>query len=195
MKHNKIIILGTSSVGKTSMIKHWVKGKFPERTSPTIGSAYSEVTYDFHGKQHKIQLWDTAGEENYKSMIPIYARGASAAIIVFSLDKKQSFEDVEEWMKLLDIIPNVQIWIVGNKSDIEHKEVDSAEAGAFAESHFASYCETSALTGDGLDEMFQAVIIKVLEAKELLEANKTTETTPAIKEVKELREEPSGGCC
>ena len=169
MKNNKIIILGSSCVGKTSMINYWIKGIFHEKLSPTIGSAYNEVNYEYEGQSHKIQIWDTAGEEKYRSMAPIYARNASAAIVVFSVDKIQSLKELPQWISCLEIIPNAKVYVVGNKKDREDsREVTPEQGQEFAKKYNAPYFETSAMTGEGIEPLFSSVITKMLEEKRML---------------------------
>lgn len=189
---NKIVMLGDSGVGKTALVSQWVHGKYQDGQRPTIGAAYSKAKYIFNGEEHKIQVWDTAGEERYRSMAPIYAQGAFGALIVFDLTNRHSLEHIREWMKCLEGNGDIPIVIAGNKCDLEDgREVDMDEAMAQMEELGLEYYETSAKTGKSVDEAFQSLIQKALKMRDTIGTSSVSlEVTPRFENPTD-----NGGCC
>lgn len=162
-ERNKIIMLGDSGVGKTALVTRWVKGQYKSDQRPTIGAAYSQTTFQKDGETHKIQVWDTAGEEKYRSMTPIYSQGAFGALIVFDVTNRESLDHIKEWVNCLDMSGGIPIVVVGNKSDLEDKrQVDMDEALARVTKMGYGYFETSAVNGNGVEEAFSELIQKAL---------------------------------
>ena len=146
---NKIVLLGDSGVGKTSLVRRWLTNSYNENQSPTIGAAFIKTTFTFRGQENEVQVWDTAGEERFRSMAPIYAQGAFAAIFVYDRTRKDSLNNIKDWLEQIDAdekhIPYI---LCGNKSDILNEcEVDLEEGIAFAESIGAHHFATSAVSG------------------------------------------------
>ena len=163
---NKIIMLGDSGVGKTALVTRWIKGQYKNDQRPTIGAAYSQASFEKDGEVHKIQVWDTAGEEKYRSMAPIYSQGAFGALIVFDLTNRESLEHIREWVNCLDTTGGIPIVVCGNKSDLEdERKVDMDEALAVVGKMGYCYFETSACTGNGVDEAFSELIQKALSER------------------------------
>jgi len=183
-------MLGDSGVGKTSIVTRWTKDTFKQGTSATIGAAFVETTVEKNGQHHVIQIWDTAGEEKYKSMAPIYARSAVAALIVFDITHESSFLNVEEWISCLDLLNDVKVIIIGNKCDMEaQREVSYDKALALASKLGRQYVETSAFAGTGVKEAFQMIIDQILENRTSLDV-KTQRVGLATPPP-----EPSKDCC
>ncbi|GMR36543.1 hypothetical protein PMAYCL1PPCAC_06738, partial [Pristionchus mayeri] len=140
----KVVLLGNSGVGKTSILE----GRDPEGIPPpaTIGSSFR--TYDMEKEGITLQVWDTAGQERFRCMVPMYMRNADAAIIVFDLTSRQSFEDVIKWENELIrscSSSHPSITLIGNKADLSHKRVVArGEAVTRANQMRATYHEISA---------------------------------------------------
>jgi small GTP-binding protein len=157
----KIVLLGDHGVGKTSLVSRWVKSTFRGDQPATIGAAFSQREVMLRGQPNKVQIWDTAGEERYHSMAPVYSQGA---VIVFDVSRRDSFNALPEWTKCLSQCdPRVAIVITGNKSDVEQRDVTFEEGESFAKHHGYVYFETSAKTGAGVDEAFGLVAEKALK--------------------------------
>lgn len=164
----KLVLLGDSGVGKTSIVSQYVSGKCSDSVKPTIGAAFVTKEINMEGKQIELLIWDTAGQEVYRGLAPMYYRSALIAIIVYDVTRAQSFDAVNYWIKELktNVDGNIVILVCGNKTDLEESRVveyDSALANA--ETNGALYAETSASTGTGVERMFQMAVSKLISSK------------------------------
>ncbi|KAI8077355.1 ras-related protein rab-21-like protein [Gilbertella persicaria] len=117
----KVVILGRTGVGKTSVALRYVKNTFSPNGSSTIGAAFMAKKLTVDDCSVRLQIWDTAGQERFRSMAPMYYRGASAAILVYDITSEESFTELMSWMEELkkNMSENLLIHIVGNKIDLE----------------------------------------------------------------------------
>jgi small GTP-binding protein len=156
----KVVIVGDTRVGKTSLLSRLVTGKFQMEVAPTIGAAIQSQTIATTKGIATLQIWDTAGQEKYRALAPMYYRNAQAVILVFDVTNANSFRRLSEWIAELEAKPGpVRLFLVGNKCDLsEYRAVDDRTARAWADEHgAAAYTETSALSGNGVTELFQKV--------------------------------------
>ena len=129
----KIVLLGDTAVGKTSLCARLVNGTFDSFSEPTIGAAFLTKTVQTGDITHRLEIWDTAGQERYKALAPMYYRGATAALIVYDVTNEDSFQGAKSWIEELrgQGKPNVVIILVGNKYDLledsNKREVDVAD--------------------------------------------------------------------
>lgn len=154
----KLVMLGDSGVGKTSIARRWVYDSFNEAEGPTIGAAYLQKTVEIDNKLYKVQLWDTAGEEKYRSMAPIYAKGANGALIVFDLTSQQSYDEAQHW---LGICPaSTPLILVGNKADLSDLRCVSHEKGHLKASELGieNFFEVSAVTGEFINDVYDTLV-------------------------------------
>lgn len=160
----KICLFGDSGVGKTAFIKRWLHLNYPpEAQSPTLGAGCFESDIYIEGKQVHIQVWDTAGEEKYRSMVPIYIRGASGILLLFSLTDKNTFLNVSEWISAADTDTKPIILLIGNKNDlVDNREVTYQQALDFATQRGLDYMETSAQTGYNVDNSFITLVSSMM---------------------------------
>jgi small GTP-binding protein len=188
----KVVLLGESGSGKTSIITRYTEGIFTGGLEPTVGGLSSAVKFDFEGHIFDLVLWDTAGQEKYRGLTPMYYRSAMAAIIVFDLTNHESFEQVPAWISELQAnVGSIVIAICGNKSDCgESRVIDQENARALAESARTLYCETSAKTGKGIEYLFQTVVMRLLEGNPEL-IGPVCPSLPIIKP----RDQSDGQCC
>lgn len=151
----KVVFLGESSVGKTSIITCFSPDGFTPNQTPTVGACFSVKNVDVDGEIVKLKVWDTAGQERFRALTPMYYRDAQVAILVFALDSYDSFDKLKGWVDDLERDTRIrpEIIIVGNKSDLKRK-VEQSEAEGFAGSVGATYWECSAKTKDGVEDMF-----------------------------------------
>lgn len=149
----KVVLVGSSGVGKTSIVHQLLQGSQPVETTPTIGVEFKMYAYS----DVKLQLWDTAGQERFRSVSKAYFRNAVGALICYDITNRQSFEDLQGWISDINelAVANAYIVLVGNKSDLEDKRVVSeSEAEEFATRNKLTRIETSAKNGDGIQEAF-----------------------------------------
>lgn len=164
---NKIVMLGSASVGKTALVMRWTQAKFEAGTQPTIGASYVQRPAMYRDTEQMIQLWDTAGEERYRSMAPIYASGACGAVIVVDLTRPETLEDVPSWIECLDRPGKVPFILVGNKCDlIEERKIDLNKVMDVANKYGVEYFDTSASTGEGVDNAFACIIQKAFDERD-----------------------------
>jgi Ras-related protein Rab-21 len=157
---HKVVILGDSQVGKTSILTRQILGYHPMVQNPTIGCHCSEVHILLDGREVMLQLWDTAGQEIYRSLVPIYLRGARAAILVYDVTTPTSFVALSHWHRVLsEVVPHsINLYIVANKIDLEPQiSVDNELGKQFAATNQAPFFKVSALTGQGVDVLFEAI--------------------------------------
>ena len=165
----KIILIGDTSVGKTNILSRYINDTFSETSKSTVGVELATKVEHYNNKKIKIQIWDTAGQERYKSITTSYYKGAKGAFIVYDITKKESFKNVDKWIKDLKEFgdEDVTILIIGNKCDLEdEREVSIEEVKKKAELFDIGYCETSALKAKNIDYAFQTLIKLVAEKME-----------------------------
>uniref|UniRef100_A0A3Q1BYC5 small monomeric GTPase n=1 Tax=Amphiprion ocellaris TaxID=80972 RepID=A0A3Q1BYC5_AMPOC len=150
----KLVLLGESAVGKSSLVLRFVKGQFHEYQESTIGAAFLTQTVCLDDTTVKFEIWDTAGQERYHSLAPMYYRGAQAAIVVYDITNTSCDHN---WVKELQrqASPNIVIALAGNKADLANKRaVDFQEAQTYADDNSLLFMETSAKTAMNVNEIF-----------------------------------------
>ena len=165
--HAKVVILGESSVGKTSVVMRGTRNEFYELQEPTIGAAFFTTSRVVHGTQVRLELWDTAGQERYRSLAPMYYRGASVAIVMYDITQPESLVRAREWVAELGVnFPDksCRLVLVGNKADMgEMSERMTDMAEEVVRHHTAHGSDpihhmlVSAKTGEGVEELFAHV--------------------------------------
>lgn len=154
----KVVLLGESGVGKTSIITRFMEQTFEHNLPSTIGANYSATILNIDGKQAKFTIWDTAGQERYRALTKLFYKDASAAILVYDITNQKSFKEIRDyWSKQIkDNSPQDIITVIAaNKSDLyEEEQVDEADSRKFAEEIGALYKRTSALNSEGIESLF-----------------------------------------
>ena len=190
----KVCVVGNSHVGKTSIIFREVNNDF-ESTTNTVLATYRTKNYFCSGKEIQLNIWDTAGQEQYRSMAPIYYQNSHAIIIVFSFDDQNSFNDIEKWHK--NIIETVgletgaKLYICGNKIDLEW-QVSGEMVKSKAQELSIPYFETSAKSGSGISEMFQKIAQDLAQVNN---PNSVSDNGINITSPQKTTEENKKGCC
>ncbi|XP_069576498.1 RAB5A, member RAS oncogene family, b [Brachyistius frenatus] len=160
----KLVLLGESAVGKSSLVLRFVKGQFHEFQESTIGAAFLTQTVCLDDTTVKFEIWDTAGQERYHSLAPMYYRGAQAAIVVYDITNEESFVRAKNWVKELQrqASPNIVIALAGNKADLANKRaLDFQDAQSYADDNSLLFMETSAKTSMNVNEIFMAIAKKL----------------------------------
>jgi Ras-related protein Rab-5C len=153
----KVVMLGDTSVGKTSIINQGMKDDFQDTQLATIGSTYSEKTVvTSKGDFVTLELWDTGGQERFRCLVPLYYRDATAALVVFGVDHRASFERSKSWVnELKQERQGCFVMLVGNKIDSpKGRAVSVEEAREYALTEGLQYLEASALSGAGIQSLF-----------------------------------------
>ena len=162
----KIILVGDTSVGKTNIISKYLKNLFQEDFSATIGVEFSHKQFLIDNHKIKAQIWDTAGQERYKAITKAYYKGPKGAFIVYDITRKETFDDIDKWRNELISSCNqeVTIMLIGNKCDLEDQRQISKEQGEEKAKSFGfSFLETSALSGENLENGFESLIKEIYQ--------------------------------
>ena len=176
----KVVLLGDSGVGKTSIVARYTTGIVQPSVKPTVGAAFvtKELTVD--GQEFELLIWDTAGQEVYRGLAPMYYRSAGIAIIVYDVIRPQTYQSVSYWIKELkaNVDKNTVLVVCANKIDREEQHVpDSETAQSYASENGALFIETSAVSGIGVDRLFQMAVqqyMKVCPTQNPLPVNPQT---------------------
>ena len=202
----KIIIIGNCGVGKSSLVNQGVLEKFSSNYQTTLGFDFFSMFVKIEDKIIRLQIWDTCGQEKYRSLIKNFYRNTSMALMVYSIDDKDSFKDIDLWIKELKICsnPDSQMILIGNKSDLENRQVTTEMGKKFAENYdFADFIETSAKTGFNAKKVFiESAKILYNDYKNYKKRGKSNDSFSSyIKSdssslrSKDLDEATSFGCC
>ena len=207
---NKIVLLGDSGVGKTCLISRFISGQFDANVNSTNGASYASKKVEFPelGKSLVLDIWDTAGQEKYKSLTKFFYKDAAMVVLVYDITRRESFDNLKNfWYKEIkehgekDIV----LGIAGNKSDLYDDEaVPEKEAREFADSIGAIFTLTSAQNNSGVNKLFENIGKKFLdpnfqekveEVKNIREAQQSVsldrnKVKPETKEEKKKK-----GCC
>ena len=161
----KIIVVGDSGVGKSCLTLRGTKNNFEESYSPTVGFEFFTFNIRVNDRNIKLQIWDTCGQEAYRSLITSFYRNSSLAILVYSIDNQNSYSNIESWLNEIksQANPEIKIFLIGNKIDLkDQRQIDAEDAKQFSKDHaFNYFIETSAKNG------FNAQAVFVRAAKEL----------------------------
>ena len=160
----KIILIGDSTTGKTNILSKYLNDKFDRNTKATIGMELGNKSFKINDDNINCQIWDTAGQERYRSMTKAYYQGALGAFIVYDITRRNTFENVENWLSDLKKCADnkVSIILLGNKNDLEEeREVKTEEGELFAKDNNIAFLETSALNGKNIEIAFKTLVDEV----------------------------------
>jgi Ras-related protein Rab-5C len=172
MKSYRVVFLGKVSVGKTSIVLRLIKNKFEEFISSTIGATFHTYQPQKYNGNVKLEIWDTAGQERYKSLAPIYYRNSSIVLIVYDTTDRDSFNIAKGWVNeiFINTTNDPVIAFIGNKIDLmEQRVVSVEEASSYAKLYNLNYYEISALSGFGIQSMFNNVTDKAVKRPQLVQ--------------------------
>ncbi|KAF7692368.1 ras-related protein Rab-18-B [Silurus meridionalis] len=170
----KILIIGESGVGKSSLLLRFTDDTFDPELAATIGVDFKVKTIAVDGNRAKLAIWDTAGQERFRTLTPSYYRGAQGVILVYDVTKRDSFTKLENWLNELETYctrNDLVKMLVGNKIDKDNREVDRNEGLKFARKHSMLFIEASAKTRDGVQCSFEELVEKILQTPGLWESS------------------------
>jgi small GTP-binding protein len=183
----KLVLVGNTGVGKTSIVKTAISGTFTSDPTSTLAASYSTKSFQLDSRTIRLQIWDTAGQEKYRGMAPMYYHNAQIAMVVYSVIDRATFDAVDFWMKSLreNAVPGLIVFIVANKIDIAgERAVSGAEGTEHAARYNAEFMEVSAKTGYGIGDLFMGMPRAFLD-KESTQLPPITVPIPTSQ----------GGCC
>ena len=158
---HKIIFVGDAGVGKTTIISRIMDNPFSENYEPSIGVDFMSKDLKYKGQNVKLQIWDTAGQEKYKGLIPSYVRNSSIVFVVYDVSVKTSFDNIPKWINFIKTIENTTLILCGNKIDLSNREVKKEEGEALAQKEGIEFFEVSAKTDENIKNMFYNVVAEL----------------------------------
>lgn len=165
----KIVMIGDTSVGKSNLLRRLTTNDYNADSKPTIGVEFGTRMFTFGGDTVRVQIWDTAGQERYRAITTAYYRGSNGAVVVYDVASTRSFQNAFIlWLKELHaaIGTDVPIIIIGNKTDLkQHREVEREQGETRAISAGLNFYETSALTGENVEETFEAFARQIYDSQ------------------------------
>ena len=196
----KILLLGDSSVGKSSLFLSFMDKSWNETFVPTIGVDFKIKTINVNNMNIKYQVWDTAGQERFRTIISSYYKGAHGILLVYDITLKESFESLNDWLNEIkkNTSKNIVKVLIGNKIDLNDKRIISFdEAKEFADNNNMKYIETSAKTSTNVDQAFGLIGVELMksfkgnEEKNINKKNVVLSNSEAVIDNKQIKK----GCC
>ena len=164
----KLIFLGDQSVGKSCILNRFMNDTFTEEYQATIGLDFQSKNVQIDNQDIHLLLYDTAGQEKFRALIPMYTRDANIILLVYDVTSKDSFLHLSDWLRDLTNVKKEEVIfaVVGNKTDLDdRREVNSNEGENYAKEHDFIFKEVSAKTGDGINELFDVILKEILKKK------------------------------
>ena len=161
IENYKIAIIGNQHVGKTTILSRYKYETTDDSYAPTVGIDFLTKNVFLEDKTIRLIMWDTAGQERFKSLIPSYLKNANCVILTYDITEKSSFSALGKWLSDVkdNVVEGTFIILCGNKIDLNNKRVISKEEGEkFAKENNIAFAETSATTGQGIDELFNTIL-------------------------------------
>ena len=196
----KVLLLGNSNVGKSSLFLRFVDDIWNDTFVPTIGVDFKIKTFDIDEKKIKMQIWDTAGQERFKNIIASYYRGAHGILLIYDVTDKDSFKNLSNWLIEIEknASKNVLKVLIGNKSDLEDKRVVTYNQGKeFADTYGLKFIETSAKKNLNVTEAFETLGRELMAASDEKRINKLKPNKKVtVSNAQDLTpEQQKKGCC
>ncbi|PXF49277.1 Ras-related protein Rab-2A [Gracilariopsis chorda] len=202
----KYIIIGDTGVGKSCLLLQFTDRRFTPIHDLTIGVEFGARIVTVEDKQLKLQIWDTAGQESFRSITRSYYRGAAGALLVYDITRKETFDHILSWLQdaKAHSSSDMTIILVGNKADLEHRREVSTESGeAFAREHGLLFLETSAKNNTNVEQAFLTTAAKIYEKVKAGDLDLSTErhgvkvgaSSNAISLLDDATTETKSACC
>ena len=193
----KILTIGESGVGKTCLLLRYTDNKFVKNYLTTIGIDFKVKLVSMHGKSVKLKIWDTAGQERFRNITQQYYKGADGIVLVYDVTDRESFEKIAEWMKQINLYTQtdkIGIVLLGNKVDVEPRQVKSEEGAAVAKQYGVKHYETSAFNNLNVEESFKFLTEEIMNKKNIEVTKEGNETLQLTKNSANSKEKKKG-CC
>lgn len=196
----KILLIGNSGVGKSSLLLRFADDTFTDNFMPTIGVDFKIRTLEVDGRTIKLQIWDTAGQERFKTITSSYYKGAHGIIVVYDITDKESFKNIDNWMNEVEkhASDNVSRILVGNKCDMdESRQVSTDEGKELADQYNIRFMETSAKESANVEEAFTLMTKEIKSRVVHTDQRKPTQTGKKLSapKNKKLEKKSGGSCC
>ena len=197
----KILTIGDGGVGKTSILRRYVEKKFIKHHLSTIGIDFLSKTVTIKDKEIKLKIWDTAGQERYRNITSHIYKDADGIILVFDVTSEDSFNQITDWMEQIKnnvSKEEINLILIGNKCDLEERMVEKERGEEMAEKLKIKYYETSALTGQGINEAFEGLAKQIFKNKnpnENISRNISIAHEKREDVVKKKNKNKGKGCC
>ena len=195
----KVLLLGNSNVGKSSLFLRFVDDIWNDTFVPTIGVDFKIKTFEIDSKKIKMQIWDTAGQERFKNIISSYYRGAHGILLLYDVTDKDSFKNLSNWLIEIEknASKNVLRVLIGNKCDLEDKRVISYNQGKeFADTYGLKFIETSAKKNLNVNEAFETLGRELMIASAEKKISKQKQNKKiSVAQAQDLNVQKKGGCC
>ena len=186
----KLIFLGDQSVGKSCILNRFMNDTFTEEYQATIGLDFQSKNVQIDNQDIHLLLYDTAGQEKFRALIPMYTRDANIILLVYDVTSKDSFLHLSDWLRDLTNVKKEEVIfaVVGNKTDLDdRREVNSNEGENYAKEHDFIFAEVSAKTGDGIEKLFDVIL------KEMLKKKSGYQPQPILPLLQNIKEQGFGG--
>ena len=195
----KVLLLGNSNVGKSSLFLRFVDDVWNDTFVPTIGVDFKIKTLEIDSKKVKMQIWDTAGQERFKNIISSYYRGAHGILLLYDVTDKESFKNISNWLIEIEknASKNILRILIGNKCDLEDKRVIThAQGKEFADTYGLKFIETSAKKNLNVSEAFETLGRELMNAGAEKKIEKQKENKKiSVAKAQDLTTQNKKGCC
>ena len=194
----KILTIGDGGVGKTSILRRYVENKFLKHHLSTIGIDFLSKTLKIKDKEIKLKIWDTAGQERYRQITSHIYKDADGIILVFDVTSEESFNQITDWMEQIKnnvSKEEINLILIGNKCDLADRMVEKERGEEMAEKLKIKYFETSALTGQGINEAFEELAKQIFKNKNPNENISRNISITYNKPEDALKKKKGKGCC
>jgi len=194
----KILTIGDGGVGKTSILRRYVENKFLKHHLSTIGIDFLSKTLKIKDKEIKLKIWDTAGQERYRQITSHIYKDADGIILVFDVTSEESFNQITDWMEQIKnnvSKEEINLILIGNKCDLADRMVEKERGEEMAEKLKIKYFETSALTGQGINEAFEELAKQIFRNKNPNENISRNISISYDKSEDALKKKKGKGCC
>ena len=194
----KILTIGDGGVGKTSILRRYVENKFLKHHLSTIGIDFLSKTLKIKDKEIKLKIWDTAGQERYRQITSHIYKDADGIILVFDVTSEESFNQITDWMEQIKnnvSKEEINLILIGNKCDLADRMVEKERGEKMAEKLKIKYFETSALTGQGINEAFEELAKQIFKNKNPNENISRNISISYDRSEDALKKKKGKGCC